>query len=129
VAERGANLSAGERQLVAFARALYRDPELLILDEATANIDSETEARLQGAVEALLAGRTAVVIAHRLSTVRRADRILVFHRGRIVEQGSHAELLAQGGVYAKLYRLQFATEGEPEEPRASLSVPAEESSL
>jgi ATP-binding cassette subfamily B multidrug efflux pump len=108
VVERGANLSAGERQLVAFARALYRNPDVLILDEATANIDSETEARLQTAVDTLLSGRTAVVIAHRLSTVRRADRILVFHHGHLVEQGSHAELLAQAGVYARLYRLQFA---------------------
>ncbi|MET0342885.1 MAG: ABC transporter ATP-binding protein [Polyangiales bacterium] len=108
IAERGANLSAGERQLVSFARALYRDPELLILDEATANIDSQTEAQLQHAVDELLAGRTAIVIAHRLSTIRRVDRILVFHHGRIVEQGSHAELLAAGGVYARLYRLQFA---------------------
>jgi ATP-binding cassette subfamily B multidrug efflux pump len=108
IAERGANLSAGERQLIAFARALYRDPEVLILDEATANIDSETEAVLQTAVDALLAQRTALVIAHRLSTIRRAHRILVFHRGRLVEQGSHAELVALGGVYARLYQLQFA---------------------
>ncbi len=112
VSERGSNLSAGERQLIAFARALYRDPEVLILDEATASIDSETEARLQVALDALLRGRTAVVIAHRLSTVRRADRILVFHHGRIAEQGTHAELLRQGGIYARLYALQFAaTEG------------------
>jgi ATP-binding cassette, subfamily B, multidrug efflux pump len=108
IAERGANLSAGERQLIAFARALYRDPEILILDEATANIDSETEAVLQSAVDTLLAQRTALVIAHRLSTIRRAHRILVFHRGRIVEQGSHAELVALDGVYARLYQLQFA---------------------
>jgi ATP-binding cassette subfamily B protein len=108
VSERGANLSAGERQLVAFARALYRDPQVLILDEATASIDSETEARVQSALDALLHDRTAVVIAHRLSTVRRADRILVFHHGRIVEQGSHQELLQLGGVYARLYELQFA---------------------
>ncbi|MDB4985849.1 MAG: Lipid export ATP-binding/permease protein MsbA [Myxococcaceae bacterium] len=118
VAERGQNLSAGERQLVSFARALYRDPELLILDEATANIDSETEARLQHAVDELLEGRTAIVIAHRLSTVRRADRILVFHHGQIVEQGTHAELLATRGVYARLYQLQFA-EPESEEAVAS----------
>ncbi len=107
IAERGANLSAGERQLISLARALYRDPELLILDEATANIDSETEARLQHAVDELLQGRTAIAIAHRLSTIRRVDRILVFHRGQIVEQGTHAELLAQRGVYARLYELQF----------------------
>jgi ATP-binding cassette, subfamily B, multidrug efflux pump len=108
VSERGTNLSAGERQLVSFARALYRDPELLILDEATANIDSQTEAKLQLAVDELLAGRTAIVIAHRLSTIRRVDRILVFHRGQIVEQGTHQELLALGSVYARLYQLQFA---------------------
>ncbi len=107
IAERGANLSAGERQLISFARALYRDPELLILDEATANIDSETEARLQHAVDELLHGRTAIAIAHRLSTIRQVDRILVFHRGQIVEQGTHTELLALGGVYARLYELQF----------------------
>jgi ATP-binding cassette subfamily B multidrug efflux pump len=108
IVERGANLSAGERQLVSFARALYRNPELLILDEATANIDSETEAVLQSAVDTLLDERSAIVIAHRLSTIRRADRILVFHHGQIVEQGTHAELVAHGGVYARLYRLQFA---------------------
>jgi len=111
VAERGANLSAGERQLVSFARALYRDPELLILDEATANIDSDTEARLQHAVDELLVGRTAIVIAHRLSTIRRVDRILVFHHGQLAEQGTHLELLAAGGLYARLHQLQFAQEG------------------
>jgi ATP-binding cassette subfamily B multidrug efflux pump len=108
ISERGMNLSAGERQLVSFARALYRDPDLLILDEATANIDSETEARLQHAVDELLEGRTAIVIAHRLSTIRRVDRILVFHHGQVVEQGTHAELLSARGVYARLYQLQFA---------------------
>jgi len=112
ITERGMNLSAGERQLIAFARALYRDPEVLILDEATANIDSDTEARLQNALEALLKGRTAIVIAHRLSTVRKAQRVLVFHRGRIVEQGSHGALVAQGGVYARLVRLQFSPGAE-----------------
>jgi ATP-binding cassette subfamily B protein len=106
--ERGSNFSAGERQLLAFARALYRDAELIVLDEATANVDSETEARLQAAVDEVLAGRTAIVIAHRLSTIRKADRILVFHQGVIVEQGSHDALLAQDGVYARLHRLQFA---------------------
>jgi len=112
ITERGMNLSAGERQLIAFARALYRDPQILILDEATANIDSETEARLQHALEALLKGRTAIVIAHRLSTIRRAERVLVFHRGRIVESGSHGALVAQGGVYARLVRLQFSHTAE-----------------
>jgi ATP-binding cassette subfamily B multidrug efflux pump len=110
VAERGSNFSAGERQLIAFARALYRDPPMLILDEATANVDSATEARLQRAVELVMRGRTCLVIAHRLSTIRAADRIVVFHRGRVAEQGSHDELLARDGVYAKLHALQFAKE-------------------
>jgi len=110
VDERGANFSAGERQLIAFARALYKDTPLLILDEATASIDSDTESRLQAALEVVMQGRTALVIAHRLSTIRSVDRIVVFHRGRVVESGSHDELLAKGGVYARLYRLQFAVE-------------------
>ena len=108
VDERGQNFSAGERQLLAFARALYLDREILILDEATASIDSETEAQLQRAIEQVLEGRTAIIIAHRLSTIRAADRILVFHKGRIVEDGDHDALLRQNGVYARLVRLQFA---------------------
>jgi ATP-binding cassette subfamily B protein len=108
VDEHGANFSAGERQLVAFARALYRDAPILILDEATASIDSDTEARLQRALEELLRGRTAIVIAHRLSTVRAADRIIVLQKGHIVEQGPHEALLALGGLYARLYDLQFS---------------------
>ncbi|WP_437833994.1 ABC transporter ATP-binding protein [Sorangium sp. So ce1153] len=108
VLERGSNFSAGERQLIAFARALYRDPPILILDEATANVDSDTEARLQRALEGAMAGRTAMIIAHRLSTIRAVDRIVVFHKGSVVEQGTHDDLLAAGGVYSKLYRLQFA---------------------
>jgi ATP-binding cassette subfamily B multidrug efflux pump len=110
VDERGANFSAGERQLLAFARALYRDAPLLILDEATASIDSDTEARLQTALEAVMSGRTALVIAHRLSTIRAVDRIVVFHHGRVVEAGTHEELLTKNEVYARLYRLQFAQE-------------------
>lgn len=108
VDERGQNFSAGERQLLAFARALYLDREILILDEATASIDSETEAQLQRAIEQVLEGRTAIIIAHRLSTIRAADRILVFHKGRIVEDGDHDALLRENGVYARLVRLQFA---------------------
>lgn len=110
VDERGANFSAGERQLLAFARAVYRDAPLLILDEATASVDSDTEAKLQVALEAVMEGRTSIVIAHRLSTIRAADRIAVFHKGRVVEVGRHEALLAQGGVYARLYQLQFAHE-------------------
>lgn len=104
--ERGHDLSAGERQLVSFARALARDPDVLILDEATANVDGATEAKIQKALETLLAGRTAVVIAHRLSTIKKADRIVVLHKGKIREQGTHEELLEQQGLYWTLYRLQ-----------------------
>lgn len=110
VDDRGANFSAGERQLLAFARALYRDAPLLVLDEATASIDSDTEAHLQAALEVVVEGRTSLVIAHRLSTIRAVDRIVVFSKGRIVETGSHDELLAKDGVYARLYRFQFAVE-------------------
>lgn len=135
VRERGSNFSAGERQLVAFARALYKDPDVLVLDEATANVDSDTEARLQRAVEGALKGRTALVIAHRLSTIRAADRIIVFHKGHVVEHGTHAELMARGGVYARLHALQFAREHlaeigatpSQEPPRASDAEPASSS--
>ena len=119
VLERGSNFSAGERQLIAFARALYRDPPILILDEATANVDSDTEARLQRALESAMSGRTSLVIAHRLSTIRAADRIVVFHKGRVVEQGTHEALLDLGGVYARLYELQFARTATPSSTRST----------
>jgi len=104
VGERGTALSAGQRQLVCFARALLADPRILILDEATSSIDSETERRVQSALAALLVGRTSFVVAHRLSTIRNADLVLVLDHGRIVERGRHADLIGRGGVYAGLYR-------------------------
>lgn len=106
--ERGANLSVGERQLISFARALAFDPEVLILDEATSSVDSELEAKIDEATDRLMKDRTSLVIAHRLSTVQGADRILVMHHGRLVEEGTHAELLAKEGLYQRLHELQFA---------------------
>jgi ATP-binding cassette subfamily B protein len=109
VRERGSNLSVGQRQLLAFARAMAFNPEvLLVLDEATSSVDTETEALIQTGLERLLHGRTSIVIAHRLSTIRHVDRIIVLHQGRVVEDGTHDELLAQKGFYHRLYQLQFA---------------------
>lgn len=105
--ERGTNLSGGQKQLLAFARAAIRDPKILVLDEATASLDVGTEALVQEALERLLVGRTAIIIAHRLSTIRNVDRILVLKRGRVVEAGTHEQLLAQEGLYASLYKLQM----------------------
>ncbi|MGH8631881.1 MAG: ATP-binding cassette domain-containing protein, partial [Burkholderiales bacterium] len=105
--ERGATLSVGQKQLLSFARALAHDPRILILDEATSSVDTATEFQIRAALERLISGRTSIVIAHRLSTVQRADRILVFHKGRLREQGSHQELLTQRGLYFKLYQLQY----------------------
>jgi ATP-binding cassette subfamily B protein len=105
--ERGASLSVGERQLVSFARALAFDPEILILDEATSSVDSEVEAQIERATLEVMKGRTSLVIAHRLSTVQSADRILVMHHGELREQGTHDELLERGGIYARLHELQF----------------------
>ncbi|HTQ96218.1 MAG TPA: ABC transporter ATP-binding protein, partial [Candidatus Acidoferrum sp.] len=107
VNERGSTLSVGQRQLVSFARALAHNPQFLILDEATSSVDTKTELQIREALSRLLSGRTALVIAHRLSTIQHADRILVFHKGRLREQGAHQELLAQRGIYYRLYQLQY----------------------
>jgi ATP-binding cassette, subfamily B, multidrug efflux pump len=107
VMERGATLSVGQKQLISFARALAANPDLLILDEATSSVDTATEQQIEQAIQTLLVGRTSIVIAHRLSTIQRADSIVVLHNGKVYEQGNHQELLANNGLYAKLYRLQY----------------------
>ncbi|HEX2772147.1 MAG TPA: ATP-binding cassette domain-containing protein, partial [Micromonosporaceae bacterium] len=113
VGERGYRFSGGEKQRIAIARLLLKAPSIVILDEATAHLDSESEAAVQRALSVALSGRTALVIAHRLSTVRDADQILVLDEGRIVERGRHDELVAAGGLYAELYRTQFAVVDSP----------------
>ena len=107
VGERGSSLSTGQKQLVSFARALAHNPSILILDEATSSVDTETELRIQCAIETLLQGRTSIVVAHRLSTIQHVDRIIVLHKGEIREMGTHQELLALNGIYRKLYDLQY----------------------
>jgi ATP-binding cassette subfamily B protein len=108
IRERGGGLSTGEKQLLAFARTLAHDPAILVLDEATAHIDTDTEVLLQQALRELLRGRTAIVIAHRLSTIQDCDQILVLHKGEVRDSGHHEELLLANGIYARLHRLQFS---------------------
>jgi subfamily B ATP-binding cassette protein MsbA len=126
VGERGVKLSGGQRQRVAIARALLKDPRILILDEATSALDSESEALVQEALERLMQGRTTFVIAHRLSTVQIANRIAVMEGGEIVELGSHAQLMALGGLYSRLYQLQFSREaGQRDDVSTSASARSE----
>jgi ATP-binding cassette subfamily B protein len=105
--ERASTLSTGQRQLLSFARVMYKNPRILVLDEATSSVDSHTEYLIQKALERLIAGRTSLIIAHRLSTIRHVDRIIVMHHGRIAETGSHEELLQHKGIYYNLYQLQY----------------------
>jgi len=125
VNERGSTLSVGQRQLINFARALAHNPRFLILDEATSSVDTKTELQIRDALDRLLSGRTALVIAHRLSTIQHADRILVFHKGRLREQGAHQELLVQRGIYYRLYQLQYKEQELhlPPDPREAHQVP------
>jgi ATP-binding cassette subfamily B protein len=107
VQERGATLSVGQRQLISFVRAIVQNPRIIVLDEATSSVDTETEELIQAAIEKLMKGRTALVIAHRLSTIQKADKIIVLDKGRIVESGTHQELLEIGGFYSNLYNMQY----------------------
>ena len=113
VRERGSTLSTGQKQLISFARALAHNPKILILDEATSSVDTETEFRVRDALNRMVEGRTALIIAHRLSTIQRADKIIVMHKGQVREMGSHQQLLAQRGIYYKLYQLQYKDQEMP----------------
>jgi len=114
VRERGSTLSTGQKQLISFARALAHQPKILVLDEATSSVDTETEFRVRDALTRMVRGRTSLIIAHRLSTVQRADKIIVMHKGTVREVGSHQELLARRGIYWKLYQLQYKDQEIPE---------------
>ena len=123
VGERGYRLSGGEKQRLALARVILKDPRVLVLDEATSHLDSQSEALIQDALEKIMANRTSIVIAHRLSTILAADQILVMDRGQIVERGTHEELLAQGGLYAQLYETQFRGAGRSRTQRTCERAP------
>ena len=113
VAERGANFSVGQKQLLSFARALAFHPRILVLDEATSSVDTETELLIQDGLQVLMAGRTTIAIAHRLSTIQNMDKILVLHKGQIRERGTHQNLLTQRGIYHRLYQLQYKDQELP----------------
>jgi ABC-type multidrug transport system fused ATPase/permease subunit len=119
IRERGATLSTGQKQLLSFARALAFNPDILILDEATSSVDTETERLIQAGLDELLEGRTAIIIAHRLSTIEKADNILVLHHGQLREQGTHAELLRRRGLYYRLYQLQYKKATSPVDKRVA----------
>jgi ATP-binding cassette subfamily B protein len=121
VAERGATLSVGQKQLLSFARALAFDPRILVLDEATSSVDTETELLIRDALHVLMAGRTTIAIAHRLSTIQDMDQILVLHKGELRESGSHQQLLARRGLYFKLYQLQYKDQERIEVPETATS--------
>jgi ATP-binding cassette subfamily B protein len=123
IRERGSGLSTGQKQLISFARALAHNPRYLILDEATSSVDTDTELRVRGALNRMVEGRTSIVIAHRLSTIQRADRILVMHKGKLRESGTHQELLAQRGIYWKLYQLQYKDQETAPAARGQAGMP------
>jgi len=126
VRERGSTLSTGQKQLISFARALAHEPRILILDEATSSVDTETEFKVRDALRRMVEGRTSLIIAHRLSTIQSADKIIVMHKGQVREMGTHQELLANRGIYYKLYQLQYKdqeiTAGKPETPESTVSA-------
>jgi ATP-binding cassette subfamily B protein len=122
VRERGSTLSTGQKQLISFARALAHNPKILILDEATSSVDTETESRVRDALNRMVEGRTALIIAHRLSTIQRADKIIVMHKGQVREMGTHQQLLAQRGIYYKLYQLQYKDQEMPAAPSVTANA-------